>query len=139
MKFPLKSKKIEDIMTRRVVTVNVNDSAKEVFKAMVENDVAGIVAVDDSGFCRGTVTTYDILGLGNLSIEEIKGLTAHDLMTKYTMDVSPNDTLESAGKIMKEYRIHRLIVTTGDKPLERKPIGILSSTDIVKYLFENIP
>ena len=139
MKFPLKSKKIEDIMTTKVVTVNVWDPAEEVFKAMVENDVAGVVAVDDNGFCRGTVTTYDVLGLGNLSIEEIKGLTAQNIMTKYIMDVNPTDTLEDAGKIMKEYRIHRLIVTTGDRPIERKPIGVISSTDIVKYLYENIP
>ena len=138
MKFPLKGKKVEDVMTRGVVTVNVKAHAKEVFKAMVENDVAGVVAVDDGGNCRGIVTTYDILGLGNLSMEEIKGLTAQDLMTKYTVDVDPTDTLEAAGKIMKEYRIHRLIIGAG-KPIERKPVGVLSSTDLVKYLYQNIP
>ena len=106
---------------------------------MIENDVAGVVAVDDDGYCSGTVTTYDILYLRNMSIEEIKGLTAKDFMTKYTMDMRPNDILEVAGRIMKEYRIHRLFVSTGDEPIEKKPIGVISSTDIVKFLYENIP
>jgi CBS domain-containing protein len=139
MKFPLRSKKIEDIMTKEVVTVNMNDPAKKVFKTMVENDVAGVQVVNDAGYCRGTLTTYDILALGNMSIEEIKGFTAQDFMTMVTLDVNSKDTLEAAGRIMKEYRIHRLIVTTGDKPIERKPIGVLTSTDIVKFLHENLP
>jgi predicted transcriptional regulator len=138
MKFPLRGKKVNHVMTRGVVTVNEKAPAKEVFRAMVENDVAGIVVVSDEGYCRGVVTTYDVLGLGHLSVEEIKGLTAEDLMTKYTVDVNPTDTLEAAGKIMREYRIHRLIVGSG-KPIERKPIGVLSSTDVVKYLYENLP
>ena len=51
----------EDIMSREVVTVSVEDTLRDVMRILVENHVSGAPVVDPDGRCIGLVSASDIL------------------------------------------------------------------------------
>jgi predicted transcriptional regulator len=127
--------KVKDIMTPRVISVATSSSLQSVLDEMVKNDVSGVVVLDDRGISRGVISCYDIIAATeNRSREEVAALTAEDVMTKYVIDVNPEDDIEKAAAIMKEFKIHRLIIGTRNRPDEQVPVGILTSTDILRTL-----
>jgi CBS domain-containing protein len=58
---------------------------------------------------------------------QLQALRVADIMTEKPVTVAADATLESAGRVMLAERIHRVIVVDG-----RKPVGILSTFDIVR-------
>lgn len=125
---------VRDVMTRGVVTVNFTAGVEDVLEEMVENDVSAIVVVNSQGETMGVISSVDILkNFTGKSKEEILSLTAEDIMTPHTIDISPESNLEEASKVMLERNIHRLVITqkkpVGSLPV---PVGILSATDFVK-------
>lgn len=135
----LKRRKVGDIMSKEVVTVPLDAPIKEVLDLMTLNGITAIVVVDEGGYSSGLISSFDVIGLFDTrSLEEIEGLKARDVMTKHTLDVDPDDTLEKAARIMREFKVHRLVVLGPGKPGEQKPIGILSTTDLVGFLATQI-
>jgi len=55
-----------------------------------------------------------------------------DLMSGSPITVSPDDSLSDVAKVLVDRRIHRVIVTSGEK-LE----GIITSLDLVRLFAEN--
>jgi CBS domain-containing protein len=51
-------------------------------------------------------------------------------MTPYTINIQPDTPAEDAARTMLENGVHRLVVTMS--PLKRKPVGIISSTDVLR-------
>lgn len=131
----LRRRKVGDIMSKEVVTVSLDAPMKEVLDLMTLNGITAIVVVDEKNYSSGLISSFDVIGLFNThSLEEIEGLKARDVMTKHTIDVDPKDTLDTAARIMREFRVHRLVVLGSGKPGKQKPIGILSTGDLVSFL-----
>jgi predicted transcriptional regulator len=51
-------------------------------------------------------------------------------MTPYMINIQPDTQAEDAARIMLENGVHRLVVTAS--PSKRKPVGIISSTDVLR-------
>lgn len=130
-------KKVRDVMTRGVVTVRFDAGLEEVLRAMKENDVTAVVAVDPSDEAMGVITTFDILRVfRDHAKEELMAMTAEDVMTPTVEHVNPTESLENAAKKMLEKKIHRLVIFSSETG--RVPVGVLSSTDMMKILCENL-
>ncbi|MEK6977782.1 MAG: CBS domain-containing protein [Candidatus Hydrothermarchaeota archaeon] len=130
-------KKVRDVMTRGVVTVRFDAGLEEVLRAMKENDVTAVVAVDPSDEAMGVITTFDILRIfRDHAKEELMAMTAEDVMTPTVEHVMPTESLENAAKKMLEKKIHRLVIFSSETG--RVPVGVLSSTDMMKILCENL-
>jgi CBS domain-containing protein len=121
---------VEDIMAREVITINADRPVSEAIKSMVENDISGVVVVDYAGDVVGMISTIDVFKLFNEEGESNREFIAEDIMTPYTINIQPDTPAEDAARIMLENGIHRLVVTMS--PSRRKPLGIISSTDVLR-------
>jgi len=126
-------KTVRDIMTKNVITVDLDTPASEIIKKMVTKEISGIAVLDFSGDLVGVVSGLDIFKLlKEDSFDKMMALTAENVMTPFTINIDPDTPLTEAATILLENGIHRLIVTTS--PSHKKPIGLVSSTDILREL-----
>lgn len=131
-------KKIRDVMTREVFTVQFDAPVLEVLETMTLNDVSGVVVVNTNGEVMGVISTLDVAKiLREKTKEQIQSLKAEEVMTPSVTDIGPEETLENAAKIMIEKKIHRLIIVS-PTVAGRKPVGILSATDLVRELYKDL-
>ncbi|AJG41503.1 hypothetical protein TRQ7_08610 [Thermotoga sp. RQ7] len=88
--------KVEEIMTKDVVTVNENTPIEDAARIMEERDISGLPVVDDSGRLVGIITQTDIFKV----FVEIFG-TKREGTIRYTMEMPdrPGELLEVAKRI----------------------------------------
>jgi predicted transcriptional regulator len=121
---------VKEVMTGEVISVNINTPVSEVVKKLVSNNISGVVVIDNVGDMVGVISALDIFKL--LNERKNWDFVAEDIMTPYAITITPDTEIEEAAKMMLENSIHRLIVTLS--PTKKKPVGILSSTDILKEM-----
>lgn len=126
------SKKIEDVMQKNIVTVKFNAPVASVAKLLKERKISGVVVVDNVGEALGIISSLDLFKTLRSSAD---GLTAEEVMTPFTIDISPESTLEEAALATLDNHIHRLVVI--EAPHRRKPVGIITSTDIINNLYSH--
>ena len=64
----------------------------------------------------------------------MEGKTAADIMTRSVVTVSLDSTVIEAMKLMVEKHIHRVVVTEAGPNGIHVPVGVLSTTDIVREM-----
>ncbi len=123
--------KVKEVMQEDVITVRFNTPVKEVVKILRTEGISGVVVVDTVGEIVGVVSTLDIFKILGTK-EEANSLIAEDIMTPFSINITPEDNLVEATSAMLENNIHRLIVVAS--PTRRRPIGIVTATDIVNNI-----
>lgn len=153
----LYEKRVKDVMSRDVVTIEAGASIHDALQLMAENKVAALPVVDRSGRCMGMISTSDLVDVtrdldeGLLELEEsdewsfghviarvgdgISHQSVMDLMSEQIASTEPEDLLHAAASRMLRERIHRLPVLADDGQL----LGILSTTDILSAFVESAP
>jgi CBS domain-containing protein len=142
--------KVNDIMTRSVVTVNPGTTVRELATLMAEKRISGVPVVSDDGALVGVVSESDLLHRAELGTEKRRkwwlrvltdtnqlardftkshGQTAGDVMVRYVVTISPDADLADAADIMDTHRIKRLPVVEGGRL-----VGILTRGDLVRAL-----
>ncbi|MFQ5887165.1 MAG: HPP family protein [Candidatus Hydrothermarchaeales archaeon] len=129
--------KVGDLMTKDLVTVKFSEPVLNLVKKMDEEEISGVVVVDNIGEIMGVVSALDIFKLFNEeSIVKMRTLIAEDIMTPFIMEVYPDDSLEVVALKMLEHNIHRLIVTSPVS--KKKAVGIITSTDVLREMSKAI-
>ena len=147
--------KIEEIMTKDVITVSTSDSVEQCAKLLQEHNISGLPVLDESGKVAGIVTEGDLIRrasrikapgyleiLGGLiylgspkkfvdELQRAMSLEAGQLMTKDVISVKPGEEIEKAATLMVEEGISRLPVLDADGKL----VGIVSRRDIMSRLY----
>lgn len=121
---------VNDLMAKEVITIRADRPVSRVVERMVENDISGIVVVDFAGDVVGMISAIDVFKV--FKEEADKEFIAEDIMTPYMIDIQPETLAENAARVMLENGVHRLVVTLS--PSKKKPIGIISSTDVLRAL-----
>lgn len=146
-------KTAEEIMTRKVVTVNKSLSIKELSKLFIDNRFNGIPVTDDDNKIIGVVTQGDLIEQNkNLHIptvialfdavlflesekkfesdvKKLTGTTVEDIYHKDVISVSPDADINIITTLMAEKDIHTLPVIDGDKL-----VGIIGKRDIIRTM-----
>lgn len=115
---------IKDIMIRKVITIDINDT---VFNACIKllSERIGCIIVMNKGFCQGIVTERDFIERTICMNRDADRTMVKEIMTSDVVTINPLDRLEDALEIMKKYRIKKLpVVTNGHL------IGIVTVSDI---------
>lgn len=129
------NKKVREHMKKGIVTVKFYAPIKDALDIMTREDVTGIVAVDDMGGVMGMLSTFDVIkNLKDMDSGVLDEMTVEDIMTPNTIQINANDTLEKAAEVMLENKVHRLVVLHPSGISGHVPVGMLSSTDIVREL-----
>lgn len=135
-----KREKVGNVMTKDVITINVNDSlhnANNIFNSQKLRHLP-VVANDH---LVGILSQTDILRIsfGNTFGEQNGGdaaifdmLSINQIMKHSPVTVCSDDTLKDAAQILAEKEFHALPVVDEDKL-----VGIITTTDIIKYFIEN--
>jgi len=136
---------VKDVMTTLVVSVGKDAPFKEMAAALRQNRVSAFPVLDDSGQVIGVVSEADLLTkealdggydgmpgmitglLRHKEQAKARGITAGDLMTRPAVTVAPDETVESAARLMRKNKVKRLPVVDADGHLA----GIISRADVL--------
>jgi CBS domain-containing protein len=121
---------VGDIMHKGVIACKPDTPLQEVVRIVADTDVHAIIVVGAQGEVRGIISHFDLIKCYGTDLQE---RTAQDIMTATVIDVAPTLPVSEAVKMMVEHDIHRLLVTEMT-PTGKKPVGVLSTTDVVKEM-----
>jgi CBS domain-containing protein len=136
--------KVEDVMTREVVTVPPGASLKEAARLLVEHRISGLPVVDNQNRVIGVVSEADVLpkeAAGSslrrqlawlirqreLDRSKLEVHLAGEAMTAPALTIEPNRPVGAAAKLMVEASVNRLPVVEGGKL-----VGIVTRADVVR-------
>jgi CBS domain-containing protein len=126
------NKKVKDIMTSEVITTTSDVDVVNAFEKLMEYKISSLPVLED-GKLIGIITATDVGH--NLILDKYElGTSVKEIMIDSVVTVSPDDTIETAIKMMKESSssgiLNQLPVVDGDKL-----VGIISDGDIIQLLF----
>jgi len=140
--------KAADLMSASLVVISDEMSLKGAAHLLAQAAITGAPVVDRSGRCVGVLSATDFVHWMDretravtacaaspafcaswqiVDAERLPDVMVRDCMTRDPVMVAANATLGELARKMLDVHIHRVIVT--DSTL--KPIGIVSSTDIL--------
>ncbi|MCC5574781.1 CBS domain-containing protein [Microtetraspora sp. AC03309] len=146
-------KKVRDVMTSEVASVNGSTPFRDVAEVLMAHGVSAVPVVDGEGHVIGVISEADLLRkeefkeqfyqegyqpplrvrlrerLGGPDAEEkARGHTAAELMTAPAVTVRPYTSVVGAARVMSRKGVKRLPVVDDDGRLE----GIVSRHDLLK-------
>jgi CBS domain-containing protein len=148
--------KVEEIMTRKVITLNEWDNVSDIAKTLLKHNLTGAPVLDRQGKLVGIVTEGDLMRRNALvhlptyiavldssiylespealkeSLEKAVGVLAEEVMTKEVFTALPEDDVQIIATKMIEDNYNPVPVV--DK--SGKLAGIISKSDIVRLIIK---
>ena len=117
------SVKIEELMSRSVITAQPHQSVEHVRQMLDKNSISAVPVVDSDGHPVGIISTTDL-------VHDLKpGSPISQVMTEKVYTVPQYDDTSIAARVMRNHMIHRVVVTH-----EQKVVGMLSAFDLLKLV-----
>ena len=123
-------KLVKQIMHNGVISCDADTPVADVVRILSDTDIHALVVTGDSGAVVGLISHMDIIPH---YMADLMQLTAAQIMTSKVISVAEAASVREAIDVMVEKRIHCLVVTQMDGN-ELMPVGILSTTDIVREM-----
>ena len=117
---------VKEIMTKNVVTIEVDASVFDACMMYKEKKVGCLVVVDDET-CVGVVTERDLIERSICQRRDPEKTKVSEIMSQNIKVVYDLDTAEKALETMKQYKIKKLPVISSEKV-----VGIVTITDIAE-------
>ena len=115
--------KVSELMTEAVVTIQPHKSVEHARGVLERNKVSAVPVVDAEGRPIGIVSTTDL-------VPDLKaGSPISTIMTEKVYTVPQYDDVSVAARVMRNHKIHRVVVTH-----EQKVVGVLSAFDLLKLV-----
>lgn len=119
---------VRDIYHKGVIFCKPDAPLDEVVRVMADTDIHAIIVAEGEGTRPlGVVSHTDVIAHYG---EDLSRLQAKDVMTPTVITIPKDAPVAEAARKMVESRIHRLLVVDTDG----KPLGILSTTDIIRAM-----
>ena len=127
-----RERRVGDLMTVEPLTVRDNAPLTVANRLMHELGVSGLPVVDGDGALVGVLSRTDVMAAaGGQQNEAWQGISVASTMTSPGLTVDANALLTDAAARMEQHHVHRLVVVDPDSG---RPIGILSTTDLVRSI-----
>ena len=123
---------VADIMSKPVITVTLQQRVKDVLKLLARKDISGVPVVDEVGKLIGMVSSLDMIldtsiGKSDLRLGELPlSISVEKQVVKFHTD----EPIKKAILAIIKKRLGRVVVIDE----EMKPVGIVSRSDILKYI-----
>ncbi|GAA3261362.1 CBS domain-containing protein [Nonomuraea helvata] len=128
------AKTVADVMTSHPATVEADQPVSVAAALMRDND-AGAVIVNDNGRMQGIITDRDIT-VRVVAADKAPGTPVREACSPYVEAVGPDTSIDQAVQLMRSHAVRRLpvvedgravgIVSLGDLALERDPNSALA-------------
>ncbi len=118
--------KVADLMTEHVVSTEPHTSVERVRGILQRNKVGALPVVDTEGQPVGVVSATDLVA----SLKPESPIS--QVMTEKVYTVPKYDDVSIAARIMRNHKIHRLVVTD-----EHKVVGMITAYDLLELVEEH--
>ncbi len=120
--------KVQDIMKKKVFSLDINTPIYEVAKLMKEKDIGSVIIIDGNE-AKGIITERDLVR--KIVAYKVSFSTpAKDIMSSPLIVIHPDIDLIGAVKIMNKNNIRRLVVINDEEEL----VGIITENDVLGLL-----
>jgi CBS-domain-containing membrane protein len=143
-------RRVRDVMTRDVVTVDEHTPCKEITQLLADCRISAVPVLDSDGRVVGVVSEADLLLkeeypegpptswlLEGRRRRELRakaaGVTAVELMTAPAITVGPDASLAEAARLLHRHQIKRLPVLDPAGPL----LGVVGRADLLKVFLRS--
>jgi len=143
----MRTMRVRDVMTRRVVAVTPNTPFRDVAELMLHHEIGAIPVIDDTADLIGLITEADLItkqaygdrrrhllgGLPGVAEHEARGMlrsrahTAREVMSAPVETALPDDPLRDVARRMIENRLRHVVVVD-----DRRMVGIVSRRDLLR-------
>jgi CBS domain-containing protein len=131
-------RRVGELMSRKPIAVSADAPLAEAARLLEEHRIHGLPVVDAMGGVVGVVSQTDMLHAR--TTEDLwarwPGLRVRHLMTSPALTITADADVAEAARLMEHERVHRLVVVDADGVT---PIGIVSTTDLVHAMLEEVP
>jgi CBS domain-containing protein len=141
---------VSDLMSTAPVVVAEGMSLQTTARLLSRSGVSGAPVVNTQGRCVGVISATDFLRWAEKDHRKLEPTAAcdsvcawqivetenlpedavRDYMTADPVTVGPTESIGELARMMLDARIHRVIVVDA----ERRPVGVVSSTDLLAAL-----
>ncbi|CAM5265024.1 hypothetical protein [Bacillus safensis FO-36b] [Bacillus safensis subsp. safensis] len=125
----MKTKKIKDIMTKKVVTCQQDDNTYEAGAVKMRDADIGAIPVVDGDQLVGIVTDRDLV-LRGIAEKKPNSQEVGSLMTKEVLTAEEDATLEEIVRLMSEHQLRRIPVVKNGALTGIVALGDLSVEDL---------
>lgn len=155
----MRTRKVKELMTKKVITANPNEKLKDVIKKLADNDISGLPVIDENNKVVGMISEKDILkalktesrtlsmvfpsshALGMTfeesfdyrelreAMKEAQNSKIEKIMNTNVISVEENIKIAKVANIMVTNNINRIPVVKKDKL-----VGIITRGDIIDGL-----
>ena len=115
--------KVHELMAESVVTTQPHASVEHVRDKLERNNIGAIPVVDSDGQPVGIVSVTD------LAADLKPASPIRTIMSEKVYTVPQYDDVSTAARVMRNHKIHRVVVTH-----EQKVVGMLSAFDLLKLV-----
>jgi len=132
------SKRVKDIMSLNVITINVESSFIQSCRIFEELNIHHLPVVDNDHRLIGMFSTTDALHVLSSKLQDVKISSGSSIDNYFTVEdcmnseklytIRPSATISKAYKMLDEAKVHSLVVMH-----RNKIVGILTYTDLLKY------
>lgn len=126
----MKDKLVRDVMHRKIISCRVDAPLKEVARLLNSEGINAVVVVDEGGDLAGVVSQTDLVEVCERDWEP---MVAEDVMTPEVVTIVADIPVQAAVELMLDNQIHRVVITQGGLA-PRRPVGVLSMTDVVREM-----
>lgn len=126
----MKDKLVRDVMHRKVITCRVDTPLREVARLLDSEGINALVVVDEGGDLSGVVSQTDLVKAFD---QQWESMVAEDVMTPDVVTIVADIPVLAAVELMVDNQIHRVVITQGGLA-PRRPVGVLSMTDVVREM-----
>lgn len=128
----LKLRRVADVMSKEIVSADLDDQVLDLARLMAENRVSCVVITETDHdeeivFPRGIVTERDIMQFQSLQLD-LARTKAQEVMSSPLLLLSPEDSLLTAHQEMEQKRVRRLVVSWN----WGRGLGIVTQTSLLK-------
>lgn len=117
---------VSEVMVARIFVVAPDDKVAYVREVMLGQKIHAVPVFDEEDRPLGIVTATDLIDAPHDEMD------VADIMTTEVVTVPQEDSVAVAARVMRNKRLHHLLVTDEDEI-----VGILSSFDLLKVVEDN--
>jgi CBS domain-containing protein len=121
--------KVDEIMTKSVVTLKSDDTVEKAATLMKEHNI-GSIPICEGSTVKGIITDRDIALKSVAGGKDSKSQSISEIMSTNIVNGSPNMTVDEASKIMSQNQIRRLTIVDNNSLVGIVALGDLATENM---------
>ncbi len=127
---------VGEIMTKKLETIAISNSAQEAAKKMRDKNVSSLLVIDNNNNTIGIVTERDLVRKVCVNDASSKHTMIQEITSSPLITIDAISSIEVAADVMTQNKVRHLLVVE-DNDIN-KPLGIITPGDFTDYLKENL-